>query len=250
MNSQALQQSESDNRRSHRVGLLGLVMFNGIIHLTCVLNNLHQICILCDTCNTQVHFIQFQPALMEVIYNFACCITLGTPNTLYTLFLHTWHLVGWMGPISIHHFCASWIHWLYEHLIKQPHMYTTPRQHYRPSRQKSTFSQFTGLRKIINHLSPSLSLPVLLAASAASPSCPAQAQWGSALGWWGCAGNQRQWPQQCWQSRWRWTSCWSLGWAVVPGGARCTGGEGCLYLCKDGWRGQGQGDTYFCYRCS
>ena len=130
MNSQALQQSESDNRWSHRVGLLGLVMFNGIIHLTCVLNNLHQTCILCDTYNTQVHFIQFQPALMEVIYNFACCITLGTPNTLYTLFLHTWHLVGWMGPISIHHFCASWIHWLYKHLIKQPHMYTTPRQHY------------------------------------------------------------------------------------------------------------------------
>ena len=38
MNSQALQQSESENRRSHRLGLLGLVMFNGIIHLTCVLS--------------------------------------------------------------------------------------------------------------------------------------------------------------------------------------------------------------------
>ena len=38
MNSQALQQSESDNRWSHRLGLLGQVMFNGIIHLTCVLS--------------------------------------------------------------------------------------------------------------------------------------------------------------------------------------------------------------------
>ena len=34
MNSQTLQQSESENRWSHRLGLLGLVMFNGIIHLT------------------------------------------------------------------------------------------------------------------------------------------------------------------------------------------------------------------------
>ena len=38
MNSQALQQSESENRWSHRLGLLGLVMFNGVIHLTCVLS--------------------------------------------------------------------------------------------------------------------------------------------------------------------------------------------------------------------
>ena len=38
MNSQALQQSESENRWSHRLGLLRLVMFNGIIHLTCVLS--------------------------------------------------------------------------------------------------------------------------------------------------------------------------------------------------------------------
>ena len=115
----------------------GLVMFNGIIHLTCVLSilypiesqhscnwtttyNLHQTCILCDTYYMQVQFIQLQPALMkvnmEVIYTFACCIILGTPNTLY---IYMWHLVEWMGPISIHHFCASWIHWLYEHLIKQ-----------------------------------------------------------------------------------------------------------------------------------
>ena len=31
MNSQALQQSDSENRWSHRLGLLDLVMFNGII---------------------------------------------------------------------------------------------------------------------------------------------------------------------------------------------------------------------------
>ena len=71
--------TESENRQSHRVGLLGQVMFNGIIHLTCKLStlypiesqrscnwtkmyNFHQNCILCDTYYTQVHFIQFQPA--------------------------------------------------------------------------------------------------------------------------------------------------------------------------------------------
>ena len=118
----------------------GLVMFNRIIHLTCVwsilypiesqrnwttTHNLHQTCILCDTYYKQVHFVQFQPALMEVnmevIYTFACCIILGTQNTLY---IYMWHLVGWMNRISIHHFCASWIHWLYEHLIKQSHTCT------------------------------------------------------------------------------------------------------------------------------
>ena len=189
----------------------GLVMFNGIIHLTCVLSilypiesqhscnwtttyNLHQTCILCDTyymCNS----FNFSQLLWKWIWKLFIPLHAASFWALQTHCTYTCDILwnGWVPfPFitSVHlEFIGYMNTWLNNPIT---HMYTTPQQHYRPSRQKSTFSLFTGLKKFISHLSPSLSLPVLLAASAASPSCPAPAQWGSALGWWGCAGNQRQ----------------------------------------------------------
>ena len=88
--SQALEQSECENRWSHRVGLLGLVMFNGIIHLTCVwsildpiesqrscnwtkMYNLHQNCILCDTYYTHAAFGHFK----HIVYTYTHVTSCG-----------------------------------------------------------------------------------------------------------------------------------------------------------------------------